>query len=126
MKEESDYNMTLWLHDNFYNPNKYEFIVNLFFGEEGVVTAIIGNQGYSDADLIFMHIKSQRMVDYLTKIFNNDEKSFKEYFKVFMLETCMTEISNNEELRNKEFSSFRVAFLDDLEKQQESESFIND
>lgn len=115
MKEESDYNMKLSLHENYYSKEsgEYEFYINLYI-EETKMVILISGEGYSDAQHVFAHYKPQAIVDILAKIHNNDEKTFKEYFKTYIFEATMMELIKTE-WKNTMFNDVSIVFKDEAE-----------
>ncbi len=116
MKEESDYNMKLWLHENYYSQEStnYELYINLYIKEKQLII-LISNEGYNDAQHIYLHSKPQGIINILTKIFNNDEKSYKEYFKTFIFEKTMEELTKTE-WKHTLFNDIKIIFKDEVEK----------
>ncbi len=121
MKEEnnSDYNMKLWAHEHHYDKesNNYEFYINLYITETKM-SILVSNEGYSDAQHIFLHSKPQGMMEALAKMFNNDEESYKEYFKIFMFEIVMQELIGTE-WEDTLFNDIGIIFKDEVEEEEE-------
>ena len=114
-EEGSDYGMKLYLN-RFYNKQYqiYKIYTNCYI-EGTKLIILISEDGYADAQHVFVNTKSQGVVDVLAKIHDNCEKCFKKYFKTFIFEATMNELSKTE-YSHVMFNDINVIYKDEIEQ----------